>query len=218
MADRTGPKGKGVKDMARKTGSKGKGGAGLDALVYGLIAAAAERDLGAVYGAAPATAIDELVAALRPAVEFVPPPSWRAFMAAFGSLRVLDAAGEVVDLCVYTPREAAAHTRERHVGPEVRWVDDDGSEHAITTDHLVRVRRRRRRRALVLRHPARPGPSTPYCIIRRSRCSPCKREGGGRVSAEAHEFADFTAWLRGEKVISAVHCGLRPAERTKSLR
>lgn len=200
MADRTGPKGKGVKDMARKTGSKGKGGAdGLDALVYGLIAAAAERDLGAVYGAAPAAALDELAAALRPAVEFVPPPSWRAFMAAFGSLRVLDAAGEVVDLCVYTPREAAAHTREHvRVGPEVRWVDDDGSEHAISTDHLVAFADAGGGGQWCFDTSA-PGPEYPVCCHHPEEpLFARKREGGGRVAAEAHEYPDFTAWLRGE--------------------
>ncbi|MDC0720734.1 hypothetical protein [Nannocystis bainbridge] len=186
--------------MARKTVAKGKGGSGgLDELVYGLIAVAAERDLGAVYGAVPPAVLSELVAALRPEVEFSPPPSWSAFMASFGSLRVLDAAGEVVELCAYTPREAAAHTREHvRVGPGVRWVDDDGSEYAIVTDHLVAFADAGGGGQWCFDTSA-PGPEYPVC--RHHAEEPLfarKREGGARVSAEAHDYADFTAWLRGE--------------------
>ncbi|WAS96165.1 hypothetical protein [Nannocystis punicea] len=186
--------------MARKTGSKGKGGAdSLEGLVYGLVAVAAERDLGAVYGAVPGAALDELTAALAPAVQFAPPPSWRAFMGSFGSLRVLDAAGEVAGFCVYTPREAAAHTREHvRVGPGALWVDGDGREHAITTDHLVAFADAGGGGQWCFDTSA-PGPEYPVC--RHQADEPRfarEREGGGRVSAEAHEYADFAAWLRAQ--------------------
>lgn len=187
--------------MARKTGSKRQARSAadeLEGLVFGLIAVAAERDLGAVYGAVPAAALDGLAATLRPRVEFAPPPSYRAFMAAFGSLRVLDASGEVAGPCVYTPREAAAHTEALRVGPGVLWVDDDGSEHAITTDHLVAF--------------ADAGGGGQWCFDTRSpgpEYAVCchhpdeplfarKLDGDARVSTEAHDHADFAAWLRSE--------------------
>jgi len=169
--------------MAKKTGSSGAGEftAEVEGLAYALIGAAAERDLGAVYGAVPAAMLAELARSLGPEVEFSPPPSYQAFMAAFGSLRVLDAAGEVAGFCVYTPREAEARTRALRVGPEVRLAADD---------HLVAFADAGGGGQWCFDTRA-PGPEYPVCCHRPEAPRPARERDG-------HEYADFAAWLRGE--------------------
>lgn len=168
---------------------------GTEGLVYALIEAAAERDLHAVYGAVPGLAAWAL--SLRPEVEFVPPPSYQEFMATFGSLRVLGSAGEVAGFCVYTPREADAHTKRLRVGPEVRWVDDDGVEHPISTDHLVAFADAGGGGQWCFDTRA-PGPEYPVCCHQPDEPLFARKLDGSRVTEEKHDYPDFAAWLRGE--------------------
>lgn len=162
-------------------------------LVYELIAAAADRDLGTVYGAVPAAALEAITAGLRPLCEFAPPPSYQAFMATFGSLRVLDASGEVAGLWVYTPREAI----ERTVAA-VRSRGEDDDPEATTTEHLVAFADDGGGGHWCFDTRA-PGPELPVCLHHRDAPVHARRvESGESVSGQAPDYADFTAWLRGE--------------------
>src|SRR5690606_19426646 len=147
---------------------------------YQLIAAAAERDLGTVYGAAGAAALEAITAGLRPQCEFAPPPSYAAFMATFGSLRVLDAAGEVAGLYVYTPAEALAYTLSevrpsRGADHLVAFANDGGGGHWCYDTRA-------------------PGPELPVCAHHRDE----PVQDGERGSGQRLDYPDFMAWLRGE--------------------
>lgn len=173
----------------------------VESLVYKLVAAAAERDASVVYGALSPAAIDGIAAIVPPAVQFVPPPSYRKFMAAFGSLRVLDADGEVAGFCVYTPKEVAEQTRNYvRIPAGVRWEDEDGRPCTLSTDHLVAFAREgvEGRWCFDASAPG-PGGELPVCYHHQDEPLHARsRESGARVSSRGHDYPDFLAWLIGQ--------------------
>lgn len=176
----------------------------VEALVYRLIGAAAERDLSVVYGALSGAALDAIASSIVPefgTVQFTPPPSYRRFMAAFGSLRVLDADGEVAGFCVYTPGEVAEQTRDFvHVPAGVGWEDDDGRECTLTTNHLIAFADAggEARWCFDTEAPG-PGGELPVCLHHQDEPLHARsRESGAQVSERAHDYPDFLSWLIGQ--------------------
>lgn len=176
----------------------------VEALVYRLIGAAAERDLSVVYGALSGAALDAIATSIVPefgTVQFTPPPSYRRFMAAFGSLRVLDADGEVAGFCVYTPGEVAEQTRDFvHVPDGVGWEDDDGRECTLTTNHLIAFADAggEVRWCFDTDAPG-PGGELPVCLHHQDEPQHARsRETGAQVTARAHDYPDFMSWLIGQ--------------------
>jgi hypothetical protein len=173
----------------------------VESLVYKLVASAAERDASVVYGALPPAAIDGIAAIVPPAVQFVPPPSYRKFMAAFGSLRALDADGEIVEFCVYTPKEVAAQTRSYvRIPAGVRWEDEDGRPCTLSTDHLIAFARAgvEGRWCFDASAPGSGG-ELPVCYHHQDEPLHARsRESGAQVSSRGHDYPDFLAWLIGQ--------------------
>jgi hypothetical protein len=173
----------------------------VESLVYQLVAAAAERDASVVYGALPLPAIDGIAAIVPPGVQFVPPPSYRKFMAAFGSLRALDADGELAGFCVYTPKEVASKTRQFvRIPAGVRWEDEDGRPCTLSTDHLLAFANAGPEAQWCFDASAPgPGGELPVCYHHQDEPMHARsRESGARVSSRGHDYPDFLAWLIGQ--------------------
>jgi hypothetical protein len=196
------------KSAAKKTAAKKTAASpvviDVESLIYQLIAEAAERDCSVVYGALSAAAIDGIAAAIEPpfgSVEFTPPPSYRKFMAAFGSLRVLDGDGELAGFCVYTPAEIAAKTRGFvHVPAGVRWEDEAGRPCTLTTNNLIAFADTGGEAKWCF-DTAAPGPGGELPVCWHHQDEPLharSRETGAPVSGRAHDYPDFLAWLVGQ--------------------
>lgn len=206
-AKKTATKGSPAKKSAEKQATAAKAAVpkpvviDVESLVYRLVAAAAERDASVVYGALSSAAIDAIAAVVPPPVQFSPPPSYRTFMAAFGSLRVLDADGEIAGFCVYTPKEVAAQTLSYVRIPEgVRWEDEDGRPCTLSTDRLIAFARAgvEGRWCFDAGAPG-PGGELPVCYHHQDEPLHARsRESGARVSSRGHDYPDFFAWLIGQ--------------------
>lgn len=190
------------KTAARKVAAKPKAATtaaapeGLEALVFRLITAAAERGLSVVYGAIG----DAALAAASPLFgEREPPASYRRFMASFGSLRVLDGDGEVAGLCVYTPAEVARATADCvRVPAGVTWEDELGRACTITTDHLVAFAAGPSGCVWCFDASA---PAGELPVVWHDQDEPLHARAvgsGAPVSSRAPDYPDFMAWLAGQ--------------------
>lgn len=169
---------------------------GLEALVFRLITAAAERGLSVVYGAIG----DAALAAASPLFgAAAPPASYRRFMASFGSLRVLGDDGEVAGLCVYTPAEVARATADVvRVPAGVSWEDEQGRACTITTDHLVAFAAGPSGCVWCFDASAPAGELPVVCHDQDEPLHARAVGSGAPVSSRAPDYPDFMAWLAGQ--------------------
>lgn len=199
-AAKKGAKKTGAKKRARPTTAKTAPVApraeGIEALVYRLITAAAERGLGVVYGALGDAALAE-VESWFGKVEL--PASYRRFMASFGSLRVLGDDGEVEGLCVFTPAEVARVTRGVvRVPAGVRWKDEQGRPCTITTDHLIAFADGPRGCVWCFDASAAAGELP---VVAHDQDEPIYArdvETGASMTDRPPHYPDFMAWLAGQ--------------------
>ncbi len=169
---------------------------GLEGLVHRLIAGVAERGLSVVY-----SSVGDAALATIGFANFVPPPSYRRAMAAFGALRVLDSEGEIVGLSIFTPAEVAQVTRGRvRVPPGVRWEDAQGRPCTITTDHLIAFAEGPRGCVWCF-DAAAVGPDGEMPVVSHDEDEPLRARDvatGAPVSSKPPDHPDFTAWLVGQ--------------------